>query len=219
MSNDPHLLPNFPKGQLFIVSAPSGTGKSTLIHRLVDEFPRVVANVSFTTRSPRVNEIDGVNYYFVTEETFEAKKKKGDFLETVELYGVHYGTCLRDIQEKLDLGKIVILVIDTQGMMFLSEQHQLDFTSIFIRPPSLAILKERLQHRHTDTPESIQKRLSVAEKELKKEKFYDFCVVNDDINAAYEVLRSIFIAENHKLHSRVEVTPNIINEEDMHGTT
>lgn len=212
LSSSP-LLPNYPNGQLFIVSAPSGTGKSTLIHKLTEEFPRVVANVSFTTRAPRKNEVDGINYHFVTEQQFDAKIRNGDFLETVELYGVHYGTCLKDIQMNLAKGKIVILVIDTQGMMLLKQEHDLDFTSIFIKPPSLEVLRERLQNRLTETPESVETRLAVAEKELKMEKFYDFCVVNDDINAAYTVLRSIFISVNHK------VTLNIFNEEDVHGTT
>lgn len=213
MSNSSILLPNFPKGQLFVVSAPSGTGKSTLIDMLSAEFPRIVANVSFTTRTPRANEKDGVNYFFVDVEHFIGKKNKGHFLETVELYGTYYGSCIRNIQANLNTGKIVILVIDTQGMMTLKQEKRLDFTSIFIRPPSLEVLSERLLNRLTDTPESIKKRLSVAEEELKMEKFYDFCVVNDDIETAYAVLRSIFIAVNHK------VTLNIFNEEDVHGTT
>lgn len=199
MSNSSTLLPNYPEGQLFVVSAPSGTGKSTLIHMLTNEFPRVIHNVTYTTRKPRDYEVDGVNYHFVTSEQFLEKKQRGEFLETVELYDVFYGSSIKDVQTDMNRGKIVILVIDTQGMTLLKQKHDLPFTSIFIRPPSLEALRERLRNRLTECSANLEKRLSVAEKELKMEQFYDYNIVNDDLNAAYDVLRSIFIAENHKL--------------------
>ncbi len=199
MSSSNALIPNFPKGQLFVVSAPSGTGKSTLIHMLTEEFPRIVANITYTTRQPRDYEIDGVNYHFVTPQEFGAKKQRGEFLETVELYDVQYGSSIKDVERDLNNGKIVILVIDTQGMTYLKQNYDLPFTSIFIRPPSLESLKERLEHRLTESSVNLEKRLSTAEKELKMEDFYDYSIVNDDLNVAYDVLRSIFIAENHKL--------------------
>jgi guanylate kinase len=199
MSSSNALIPNFPNGQLFVVSAPSGTGKSTLIHMLTKEFPRIVANITYTTRQPRDYEIEGVNYHFVTSQEFAEKKQRGEFLETVELYDVQYGSSIKDVERDLNNGKIVILVIDTQGMTYLKQNYDLPFTSIFIRPPSLESLKERLENRLTECSANQEKRLTTAEKELKMEGFYDYSIVNDDLNVAYDVLRSIFIAENHKL--------------------
>jgi guanylate kinase len=199
MSNSEALIPNFPKGQLFVVSAPSGTGKSTLIHMLTKEFPRITANITYTTRQPRDYEIDGVNYHFITPKEFAEKKQRGEFLETVELYDVQYGSSIKDVERDLNNGKIVILVIDTQGMTYLKQNYDLPFTSVFVRPPSLEVLRERLSNRLTECSANLEKRLSVAEKELKVEEFYDYSIVNDDLNVAYDVLRSIFIAENHKL--------------------
>jgi guanylate kinase len=115
------------------------------------------------------------------------------------LYDVQYGSSIADVQRDLDQGKIVILVIDTQGMALLKEKHNLPFTSIFIRPPSLEALRQRLENRLTESSVNLEKRLAVAGNELEKEKFYDYSIVNDDLNVAYDVLRSIFIAENHKL--------------------
>lgn len=198
MSSSDLYFPNYPKGQLFVVSAPSGTGKSTLIHMLTSEFSRIVASVTYTTRKPREYEVDGVNYHFVTPEAFEEKKQRGEFLETVELYDVQYGSSLEDVKNRMNEGKLVILVIDTQGMLTLKQKLQIPFTSIFIRPPSQEALRERLSNRLTECAHNMQKRLSISEKELEMEKFYDYSVVNDDLAIAYEVLRSIFIAENHR---------------------
>lgn len=199
MSSSSPLLPNYLKGQLYVVSAPSGTGKSTLIQMLTKEFPRVVASVTYTTRQPRSNEQEGVDYHFITMDQFIQKKSAGEFLETVELYGVHYGSSIRDVQDKLQQGKIVILVIDTQGMMTLKQKHQQPFISIFIRPPSIENLGERLENRSTESSDTMKQRLDIAEKELEMEKFYDYSILNDELNVAYDVLRSIFIAENHKI--------------------
>lgn len=199
MSNNSQLFPCYPDGQLFVVSAPSGAGKTTLIQMLTSEFSRIVANVTYTTRKPRDYELDGINYHFITTEQFNEKKERGEFLETVTLYDVQYGSSILDVQQDMSRGKIVILVIDTQGMTTLKQKHDLPFTSIFIRPPSLEILRKRLGDRSTECSVNLEKRLAVATKELEMEKLYDYSIVNDDLNVTYEVLRSIFIAENHKL--------------------
>lgn len=199
MSNS-QLLPNYPEGQLFVVSAPSGTGKTTLIQLLKKEFSRIVTSITYTTRDPREGEVNGVDYHFITSKQFFEKKARGEFLETVELYDVHYGSSLVDVQMQMGKGRIVVLVIDTQGMLALKKTCPFPFTSIFVRPPSHEKLSQRLQHRLTESATSQKKRLDRAEKELELEKYYDYSLLNDDLKIAYETLRCIFIAENHRIN-------------------
>lgn len=191
------LLGNGKVGRPFIVSAPAGTGKTTLVKMLTDEFPCVVASISFTTRQPREGEIDGVHYNFVTHDEFEKKIASGDFLEYVKLYGDYYGTSRSWMEKQLNAGKHVVLVIDTQGAALLRDTWKM--VSIFIRPPSLDELKHRLISRGTDSVETIERRLAFAQQELKAGSFYDYTIVNEDLNTAYQVLKSIFIAEEHRV--------------------
>lgn len=190
------LLGNLEKGLLFIVSGPAGTGKTSLVNRLLQEFSCVIASISFTTRKMRPGEVSGVNYHFVSREEFEHKVARGDFLEHVSLYGDYYGTAYATVQEKLDAGKHVVLVIDTQGALLLKGKTQGVF--IFIKPPSLDTLRQRLLHRKTESVEVIEERLSYAKGEIDAMSHYDYCIVNDDFEIAYQVLRSIFIAEEHR---------------------
>lgn len=185
------------KGLLFIVSAPAGTGKTTLVTKLTEEFPGAVTSISFTTRKPRPGEVEGVHYHFVTKEQFE--KRMAEFLEYVTLYGDYYGTSQEWVEEQQAKGKHVILTIDTQGAMQLKKRKALPGTYIFIRPPSLEVLKERLDRRKTETPEVIEARLEWARQEMKLAGEYDYNIVNDELSRAYEILRSIFIAEQHKV--------------------
>ena len=187
------LLGNRSKGLFFILSAPAGTGKTTLVELLKNEFPQVVSSISFTTRSPRKDEINGRDYHFVDEETFKAKLIAQDFIEYVNLYGTYYGTCKRWIFEQQEKGKHVFLVIDTQG----AEQirKQLEVITTFVKPPSLEELKDRLVKRQTDSEVEIQKRLERAVFELQEADSYDYEIVNDDLSTAYQKLRSILIAE------------------------
>lgn len=191
------LLGKINEGLIFIVSAPAGTGKTTLINKLTQEFPSIIASISFTTRKPREREVSGVDYHFLSEAEFEAKIAAGDFLEYVKLYDSHYGTSRLWIKEQQQKGKHVVLVIDTQGALLLKEK--IAATSIFIRPPSLEVLRERLVLRQTESLEVIEKRLEWAEKELDASVNYDYQLVNDDLEIAYQVLRSIFIAESHRV--------------------
>ncbi len=197
MSNRQNLLGNSRRGLLFVLSAPAGTGKTTLVERLVAEFPCIVQSVSFTTRAPRQGEEHGGHYNFISVQNFEEKIAAGDFLEYVKLYGDYYGTSRAWVEEKLSQGKHIFLVIDTQGALQLMDS--LDACFIFLKPPSLAVLKERLLARKTETEESLQKRLSWAENELAAERYYDYQLVNDDLAIAYQILLSIIIAEEHKV--------------------
>lgn len=190
------LLGNFPKGLLFIVSAPAGTGKTTLVQMLTKEFPSIVASISFTTRNPRQGEVEGVHYHFITLEEFAKRIDEGDFLEYVELYGDFYGTSKTWVESQLNLGKHVILVIDTQGAKLLKDSKTV---SIFIAPPSIEELARRLRSRQTDTKEAIEKRLLWAKREMEAQKNYDYLIINDNLSNAYEILRSILIAEEHRI--------------------
>lgn len=190
------LVGNNSKGILFVVSAPAGTGKTTLVQMLVNEFPCVVESISYTTRDPRPQEINGVHYHFVKPEEFKTMVKAGKFLEYVGLYGNFYGTSRDKVLEELDQGKHVILVIDTQGGLQL--KGKMDACFIFIKPPSFEELKKRLVNRQTEPLAVVEKRLQWAEKEYEDSKYYDYHIINDDLNIAYQVLKSIIIAEEHR---------------------
>lgn len=191
------ILGNLKRGLLFILSAPAGTGKTTLVQMLMDEFPSVVASISYTTRKPRAGEVDGIHYNFISEEEFVERINAEEFLEYVHLYGSYYGTSKAWVEERLDEGKHVILVIDTQGALKL--KGVVKATSIFMAPPSFEILEDRLKRRQTESDVLMEKRLSWAKEEMLAEKQYDYTLVNEDLNVSYQVLRSILIAEEHKI--------------------
>lgn len=191
-------LGNLSQGICFILSAPAGTGKTTLVHKLVEEFPNAVAlSVSTTTREIRPREIPDQHYHFTTVVDFEEKIRTGEFLEYAKVFDNYYGTSREQVSKKLESGKHVVLVIDTQGALQLQE---IGFPAvfIFISPPSIRELKERLVSRQTETVELIEKRLSWAREEMAMADHYDYHIINDDLPIAYKVLRSIMIAEEHK---------------------
>lgn len=191
------LIGNLSEGLLFVISAPAGTGKTTLVHMLCEEFSCVKESTSCTTRKPRPGEVNGLHYTFLSEEEFKLKIKQGAFLEYAQVFGHFYGTLKEVVDSDRKKGSHVILVIDTQGAMQLKEKIQGTF--IFISPPTLTELKERLQRRKTESEETIEKRLAWAEEELKMVTHYDYHIVNDNLIVAYDVLRSIIIAEEHKI--------------------
>ncbi len=197
LSSSPKVLGNSEKGRVFVVSAPAGTGKTTLTKMLVDEFPSVVESLSYTTRAPREDEVDGVHYKFVSRERFEKSIEEGEFLEWVELYGDYYGTSRNWVEKRLDQGTHVVLVIDTQGALKLKDKYPATF--IFILPPSIDELRRRLLERRTESNEVIEKRLAWAKLEMEKSSLYDYCLVNFDLETAYEVFKSILIAEEYKV--------------------
>jgi guanylate kinase len=184
------------KGLLFVVSAPAGTGKTTLVRMLLTEFHHVIESVSFTTRSPRPNEIAGRDYNFISFEEFEQKIAEGEFIEYAKVFGNYYGTSRKFVDSQEEKGNHVVLVIDTQGALQL--KMELDAVFIFISPPSLEELRSRLYRRKSETEDAIETRLSWAEKEMALAEKYDYHIVNDNLKTAYDALRSILIAEEHK---------------------
>lgn len=192
------LLGSLPKGFVFILSAPAGTGKTTLVRMLSKEFPCIYESVSCTTRPIRPGEKEGEDYHFLSKDAFEEKIRQGDFLEHAEVFGYHYGTSQAIVLQQQEMGKHVFLVIDTQGAMQLKKK-QFPAIYIFLSPPSLEELKERLIKRKTEDMNVIDKRLSWAKDEMAMLDNYDYHIVNDNLNMAYAILRSIVIAEEHRV--------------------
>ncbi len=190
------ILGNLQKGLLFVISAPAGTGKTTLVRKLMEEFPSITGSISFTTRAPRTGEMPDKDYCFISREEFDRRIKKNDFLEYAEVFENFYGTSRTFVEEKRALGQHVILVIDTQGAMRL--KGMIDAVFIFLRPPSIEELRLRLMKRSTESREVIERRITWATHELSVAVNYDYQVINDDLEAAYEILKSIIIAEEHK---------------------
>lgn len=183
---------------LFIVSAPSGAGKTTLVERLVEQVPGLRMSRSYTSRAAREGEIDGVDYNFVTRARFEEMVAAGDFLEWADVFGNLYGTCARDTDGVLAAGNDVVLVIDVQGARKV-RQRGIPTTTVFVMPPSLAVLEHRLRGRSKDAESAIQRRLQVAREEVAAFAEYDYVVVNDELTAAVDRLRGIVVAERARL--------------------
>lgn len=190
------ILGNLKKGLLFVVSAPAGTGKTTLTHMLVKEFSCVVQSISCTTRILRQNEVPGEHYHFLKREEFEKKIELGEFLEYAKIYDDYYGTSAQWIEKQQNQGKHVVLVIDTQGAMQIKKKCEA--TTVFILPPSLKILRERLIQRGTESGKDIEKRLDWAKHEMKVATDYDYLIINDNLDIAYHALKSLVIAEEHR---------------------
>jgi guanylate kinase len=190
------LLGGLKEGLIFVLSAPAGTGKTTLVRMLCDEFDCVQESVSFTTRSARANEVQGRDYFFISTAEFEKRIADNDFLEYAKVFGNYYGTSRSLVEQQIKMGKYVVLIIDTQGALQLMGRLQAVF--IFLIPPSMSELRRRLEDRKSDSPEVIEQRLSWAESEIAIANRYDYQIVNDHLKTAYEVLRSILIAEEHK---------------------
>jgi guanylate kinase len=186
------------RGLLFIVSAPSGAGKTTLVERLVEQVSGLSMSRSYTSRTAREGETDGVDYNFVSRLRFEEMIGAGDFLEWAEVFGNFYGTCASEADRMLAAGEDVVLVIDVQGARKV-RQRGLPATTVFVMPPSLAVLERRLRGRSKDPEAAIQRRLQVAREEVAAFAEYDFIVVNDELTGAVDRLRSIVIAERARL--------------------
>ena len=186
------------RGLLFIVSAPSGAGKTTLVERLVEQTPDLRMSRSYTSRHARDGEMDGVDYNFVTRQRFESMIEAGEFLEWASLFGNLYGTCASETERELASGVDVVLVIDVQGARKVRARG-LEATTVFVMPPSLSVLERRLRGRSKDSETDIQRRLSVAREEIAAFSEYDFVVVNDELTGAVDRLRSIVIAARARL--------------------
>ncbi|WP_148894270.1 guanylate kinase [Geothermobacter ehrlichii] len=181
-------------GILFVVSAPSGAGKTTLCRYLVDMFPEIRQSISFTTRTPREGEVDGVDYHFVGRETFERMVAEGAFAEWAEVHGNLYGTSLRTLQQAREAGEDILLDIDCQGAAQLRDRLD-DAVFVFILPPSLKELERRLRGRQTDAEDVIARRLANARREIAQAHWYDYLLVNADLEESAAQLRAIVMAE------------------------
>ena len=178
-------------GRIFVLSAPSGAGKTTLVNNITREFDFLVESVSCTTRKPRPNEIDSVDYYFISKEEFNNKKKQGLFAEWALVHGNLYGTPVDLIRENIESGRHVICDIDYQGALNIGEVFKDESVLIFVLPPSMDELEKRLRGRATDNEEIVRKRMENARKEITYYKHYDHIVVNDDVEKATELLKCI----------------------------
>jgi guanylate kinase len=194
---------------LFIVSAPSGTGKTTLVERLVEQLPQLRMSRSYTSRRSREGETDGVDYNFVTRERFDAMIAAGDFLEWADVFGNLYGTCASETERMLAAGDDVVLVIDVQGARQV-RRRGVETTTIFVMPPSPAVLEQRLRGRRKDSEEAIQRRLQVAREEVAAFRDYDFVVINDELPGSVDRLRGIVLAERARLKRMQTVAESIV---------
>ena len=185
-------------GKLFVISAPSGTGKTTLLKRVMTDVPKMAFSVSHTTRKPREGERDGVDYHFVDETTFLQMRKDDLFVESAFVHQNYYGTSKDAIASQLDSGIDVVLDIDVQGACILMAHESLSATFIFIAPPSLVELEGRLRMRGSDSEETIKVRMGNAAGELAVQDKYDYLIVNDDVDQATQLLASIVWAERSK---------------------
>jgi len=199
-------------GALLIISAPSGTGKTTILKKMMRDLKGIVFSVSHTTRAPRAREQNGTDYHFIDKHTFESMQKHNDFLEWAEVHGNFYGTSKTEVIRQIDSGMDVILDIDVQGAKQVRETADLLCTSIFILPPSWEEQERRLRKRGTDSSETIQLRLANARKETTDAATYDYLITNDNLDDAVDVLRSIIIAERSRHQRNHNGQPLILPE-------
>ena len=181
-------------GMLLIISGPSGTGKGTLVKMLMDNDPSFRFSCSVTTRAPRTGEIEGVHYYFVSDEEYEQMVDNGEFLEHATVHGHHYGTLRKPVEDMMKQGYNVLLDIDPQGAINVMENAE-DYVSVFILPPSFEDLRVRLHTRNTDDPVEIERRLNNARGEVKKVDRYQYSLINDNLELAFAQLQHIVNAE------------------------
>lgn len=203
MSSDPA------RGLLFVVSAPSGTGKTTVVERLVQVFPDLALSRSYTSRQARAGESDGVDYNFVTRARFEEMVAADEFLEWADVFGNLYGTCAGDVERQLAAGHDIVLVIDVQGARQVRLKSR-NTVGVFVLPPSFEILEQRLRGRSKDPEDAIQRRLRTARNEVAAFAEYDYVIVNDELEGCVERLRAIVLAERARLRSVRHVAERIV---------
>ena len=197
------------RGLLFIVSAPSGTGKTTLVERLVQRIPNLCLSRSYTSRGARPGEEDGVDYNFISREAFQEMVQRAVFLEWADVFGNLYGTGRRETESRLAAGADLVLVIDVQGAR-LVRSSGVESVGVFVLPPSADILEQRLRGRSKDSETEIRRRLEAASREVGEFVAYDYVVVNDELDAAVERLRAIVLAERARVKTTRRTAENII---------
>jgi len=196
-------------GLLVVVSAPSGTGKTTVVEQLVKVVPTLEMSRSYTSRPPRSNERDGVDYNFVSRQEFEDRIARGDFLEYAEVFGNYYGTGKAETEKRLASGRDLILVIDVQGARQVRERLP-GTVGVFVLPPSFQVLEHRLRGRSQDPEAAIQRRLATARSEVSAVKEYDYVVINDELERCVAELRGIVLAERARRDRRANVIEPIV---------
>jgi guanylate kinase len=202
-------------GTLFIVSAPSGTGKTTLCTTLLSLIPNLHFSVSYTTRKPRPGEVNDREYTFISREDFQSMIERGEFAEWAEVHGAFYGTSRKRLEALVESGKDVMLDIDTQGALQI-KRHNREGVSIFVLPPSLDVLKTRLEKRMTNPPDEIERRLRAALSEIKTYDQYDYVIINDSFEDALKELASIVIAQRLRVQkiNPLWIQESFLNKEE-----
>ncbi len=195
MSNDRAQKVRPRRGIMFVISSPSGAGKTTLCRRLISEVPGVQLSISATTRPARPGERDGADYHFVTEEKFQDMTDRDEFLEWAQVFKSYYGTPRSEVEARLVAGTDVVFDVDWQGARALKTIRPGDVVSVFILPPSLAQLKQRLEGRPGATEKSVQSRLDGAGQDILRWGEYDYAIVNDNLDTAFAELRAILMTE------------------------
>ncbi len=198
------------KGVIFILSAPSGAGKTTLIKRLMKVFPDLILSVSYTTRKPRSGEIPGQDYFYVAQKKFELMRTKGEFVEWANVHGNLYGTPQRPLEKSIRSGRDILLDIDVQGNKKVKARYP-NSVSIFLLQPSWKELERRLALRGTDGRETIRQRLQDARRELREIKNYDYFIVNREIQHALELLKSVVVAERMRVFRVQKWTASLLH--------
>jgi guanylate kinase len=202
-------MSNKARGLLFIVSAASGTGKTTLVERLVQILPNLRMSRSYTSRVARDGERDGVDYNFISRDEFEARITRNEFLEWADVFGNYYGTGVADVERLMADGQDVVMVIDVQGAQQVKARG-VDHSSIFVLPPTYQALEQRLRGRSKDAEDAIQRRLAIARAEVSSYASYDYVVVNDALEPTVVRLQEIIAAERSRTHRMKAVAEAII---------
>jgi guanylate kinase len=198
------------RGLLFVVSAPSGTGKTTVVERLVQVVPDLGLSRSYTSRAMRQGEADGVDYNFITRARFEEMVARNAFLEWADVFGNLYGTCAADAERELAEGRDVVLVIDVQGARQVRARSADRTIGVFVLPPSFEVLERRLRGRSKDPEDAIRRRLATARQEIAAVSEYDYVVVNDALEACVERIKAIVLAERARPRVMAPVVEGIV---------